>query len=39
VLHGPALLDAVAKTKLPNISMKLKYLGQSEDTAELYIVV
>ena len=39
VLYAPALLDAVAKTKARNISMKLKYLGQSEETAKLYIVV
>ena len=39
VLHAPALLDTVAKRKARNISMKLKYLGQSEETAKLYIVV
>lgn len=39
VLYAPALLEAVAKTKARNISMKLKYLGQSEETAKLYIVV
>ena len=39
VLHAPALLDTVAKRKAQNISMKLKYLGQSEETARLYIVV
>ncbi len=39
VLYAPALLDAVAKKKARNISMKLKYLGQSEETAKLHIVV